>query len=259
MNQTRAATRAAFTRPEREIGEDLAVHALAIDGKGLAVSIGGRNVWDHLDVTVEAGEFVAVLGPNGAGKSTLVKAVLGLIPVTEGELRVLDGPPGVHNASVGYLPQRRSFDPSLRVRGVDVVRLGLDGDRWGLPLPWPTASRRAAEQRVAEVIALVGATAFADRPRFAEPRWGCRTTGSASLMSSPGRGFPPRPPRGPGTRPGRARPGSGSRRGRPSPPSPPRGRCRRRVQPPRPDWADPGCQAARRGAGVGDAEPAPAR
>ena len=76
---------------------------------------------------------------------------------------LLDGPTG---GSV-TCPQRRSFDPSLRVRGRDIVRLGVDGHRWGLPLPqWlPGATaRRAAAGRVEEVIDLVGAGAYADRP-----------------------------------------------------------------------------------------------
>ena len=44
-------------------------------------------------------------------------------------------PPGQARDRIGYLPQRRSFDASLRVRGRDIVRLGLDGHRWGLSLP----------------------------------------------------------------------------------------------------------------------------
>ena len=48
---------------------------------------------------------------------------------------MLGRPPGRAGHRIGYLPQRRSFDASLRIRGIDVVRLGLDGDRWGVPLP----------------------------------------------------------------------------------------------------------------------------
>jgi zinc/manganese transport system ATP-binding protein len=129
-----------------------------------SVTVGGRVVWHGLDVAIGAGEFVAVLGPNGVGKSTLIKTILGLVPLAGGRITVLGGPPGAANARIGYLPQRRSFDAGLRVRGVDVVRLGLDGDRWGVPLPGRGQRRRAANARVAEVIDLVGAGAYAHRP-----------------------------------------------------------------------------------------------
>jgi zinc/manganese transport system ATP-binding protein len=124
--------------------------------------IGRATIWRDVSLTVERGQFVAVLGPNGAGKSTLVRAVLGLQPLAAGNATVLGRRPGDANDRIGYLPQRRSFDESTRIRGLDVVRLGLDGARWGLPLPG--ARSRAAAARVDEVIALVGATAYAGRP-----------------------------------------------------------------------------------------------
>lgn len=129
-------------------------------------SVGGRVIWDEVTISVRAGEFVAVLGPNGVGKSTLLKAALGLIPLTSGDITVLGGKPGRHNERIGYLPQRRAFDAGVRIRGVDIVRLGLDGDRWGVPLPARLlgARGRAVRDRVREVIDLVGATEYADRP-----------------------------------------------------------------------------------------------
>jgi zinc/manganese transport system ATP-binding protein len=140
--------------------------ALALDGA--AVRLGRRTIWSGLSMSIRDGEFVALLGANGSGKSTLLKAVLGALPLAEGEITVLGGPPGAAGAAIGYLPQRRSFSAGTRLRGVDVVRLGLDGDRWGLPLPglWggPWARRNAARTRVAETIELVGASAYAERP-----------------------------------------------------------------------------------------------
>ena len=132
-----------------------------------AVDRGNRRLWSRLDLAIAAGEFVAVLGPNGVGKSTLLQVILGALPLAEGRVQVLGQLPGRANRRIGYLPQRRSFDPSLRVRGRDIVRLGLDGHRWGLPLPSRLpggAPLRSAAARVEEVIELVGASGYAGRP-----------------------------------------------------------------------------------------------
>jgi zinc/manganese transport system ATP-binding protein len=140
----------------------------AIEVRDATAALGGRVVWSDVDVEVEPGEFVAVLGPNGAGKSTLLKVILGLLPLRSGSVSVLGGPAGAANARIGYLPQRRTFDASTRLRGSDIVRLGLDGARWGVPLPVPkfaqTPERRQTAARVREVIQLVGAEEYADRP-----------------------------------------------------------------------------------------------
>jgi zinc/manganese transport system ATP-binding protein len=122
-------------------------------------------VWSGLDLRVEPGEFVAVLGPNGAGKSTLLDVILGLQPLGAGSATVLGRSPGALNSAIGYLPQRRSFDASTRIRGRDVVRLGLDGARWGLPIPhWLGRGGAAPGRRVEAVLDLVGASPYADRP-----------------------------------------------------------------------------------------------
>jgi zinc/manganese transport system ATP-binding protein len=124
-----------------------------------AARMGHTTVWADVDLTIEAGELVAVLGPNGAGKSTLLRVLLGQIPLARGTASVLGAPPGRRNAEIGYLPQRHAFDSSTRIRGVDLVRLGLDGNRWGLPL-----LRAGTRERVADVVRLVGASAYATRP-----------------------------------------------------------------------------------------------
>ncbi len=132
-----------------------------------AVRLGGRTVWSDVSLEVAGGDFVAVLGPNGVGKSTLVKAALGVIPLSAGTATVLGRRPGESGRAIGYLPQRRSFDPALRVRGIDVVRLGGDGHRWGSPVPFGRRllpSGRALEEQVTGVIERVGASAYARRP-----------------------------------------------------------------------------------------------
>ena len=142
---------------------DPATPSPAIQLTDATVRLGGRDVWSHVDLSIEPGTFMAVLGPNGSGKSTLIKAVLGVVPLAGGRVDVFGRPAGDGGGDIGYLPQRRSFDPGMRVRGIDVVRMGIDGHRWGLPLPWG-AARRTRDARVDEVIDLVGAAAYAHRP-----------------------------------------------------------------------------------------------
>jgi zinc/manganese transport system ATP-binding protein len=137
----------------------------AIELRRARAVLGGREIWGDVTLTVAPGEFVAVLGPNGSGKSTLLKAILGLVRTQPGAVSVLGEPAGTANRLIGYVPQRHGFGPSVPMRGVDLVRLGLEGSRWGVPAPAVlrrSAGRRAGE-RVREVIELVGAGDYAQR------------------------------------------------------------------------------------------------
>jgi zinc/manganese transport system ATP-binding protein len=124
------------------------------------VRLGAHVVWSDVDVAIAPGEFAAILGPNGSGKTTLLRVLLGELDLAHGTARVLGRPPGGRKGQIGYLPQRRHFDAGTPIRGVDLVRLGLDGARWGLSL------RRSDEAagRVHEVLDLVGASSYAKRP-----------------------------------------------------------------------------------------------
>ncbi|HZU70910.1 MAG TPA: ABC transporter ATP-binding protein [Ktedonobacteraceae bacterium] len=143
----------------------LATAPAIIQLEGAEVVLGGRTIWKNVNLSVQPGEFLAILGPNGAGKSTLLKAILGLIPLSQGSLSIFGHPARRGNAAIGYVPQRRHFDADIRVRGRSIVRLGLDGSNWGLPLPFLQPRKaRDATRRVQEAIDLVGAGAYADRP-----------------------------------------------------------------------------------------------
>ena len=122
---------------------------------GASVVLGGRRVFSGVELTVGPGRLVAVLGPNGAGKTTLMRVILGLVRLESGSVTVLGRTPAQARSAIGYLPQRRGFDASTRIRGVDLVRLGLDGARWGIPIAITKNARdrrRAEAQRVNEVI-----------------------------------------------------------------------------------------------------------
>jgi len=144
----------------------MSADAPVVDLRAAEVRIGRRTIWRDVSLRIEAGEFVALLGENGSGKSTLLKVLLGSLRLHAGELTVLGVPPGHGGSSIGYLPQRPVTGPGDGLRGRDIVRLGLDGDRWGLPLTLGPAARargREARARVEEAIEMVGAGAYADR------------------------------------------------------------------------------------------------
>lgn len=101
--------------------------SLAVELTGARLAFGGRVLWDHLDLSVSAGEFIAVLGPNGTGKTSLLKVLLGQLPLSAGSV-VVGGP-------TSYVPQHHPIDREVMLRGRDLVALGVDGHRWGaLPL-----------------------------------------------------------------------------------------------------------------------------
>jgi zinc/manganese transport system ATP-binding protein len=127
--------------------------------RGAAVRFGDRVLWNGLDLDVARGEFLAVLGPNGSAKTTLLKVLLGLQRLSAGTVEVCGHSPRRGSDTVGYVPQQKSFDRDVPLRGRDLVRLGLDGHRWGVGWPNP-----AARERVERAIAAVGAQSFADAP-----------------------------------------------------------------------------------------------
>ena len=122
--------------------------------RGASLRFGERTLWDELEVTIAPREFVAVLGPNGAGKSSLLRAILGLTRLDGGSIELPNG-----RARVGYIPQQRPFAAGTPLRARDLVRLGVDGTRFGIP--WPN---RAARRRVDELLAEVGASDYARVP-----------------------------------------------------------------------------------------------
>jgi zinc/manganese transport system ATP-binding protein len=123
----------------------------------VGVSLTGKRILRDVDLTVSPGEFIGLIGSNGAGKTTLLRVVLGLQRPTSGTVTVGGKRPGRGAEVVGYLPQKVALDPDIPLRARDVVALGLDGQKLGIPL----ASRRRT-QLVDEMLDAVDATPFAD-------------------------------------------------------------------------------------------------
>jgi zinc transport system ATP-binding protein len=99
-----------------------------IEAKKISVYYGQTEVLKDVSFAVEQGDFVGLAGPNGAGKTTLIKAILGLLPISEGDIELF----GVNKDKfnnwdrIGYLPQKSSSINALFPATVrEVVTLGL--------------------------------------------------------------------------------------------------------------------------------------
>jgi zinc transport system ATP-binding protein len=90
-------------------------------GRGITITRGGRTLLDRVDIDVHPREIVTLIGPNGAGKTTLVRALLGLEPLSAGELF---RKPGLR---IGYVPQRFDIDRALPMTVERFVSRGHSG------------------------------------------------------------------------------------------------------------------------------------
>lgn len=137
---------------------DAAVHnddLLALER--VSVWLSGREVLHDVTFAVQPGELTGLIGSNGAGKTTILRVILGLVSPSNGRV-LIEGRPRPHrNRQIGYVPQKVLIDPDVPLRARDLVGLGLDGHRFGLP---GLSSQR--RQRVDELLEAVDATSFAN-------------------------------------------------------------------------------------------------
>ena len=140
---------------------------LGVDG--ISVSLSGRPILRDVTFTVRSGEFTGIIGSNGAGKTTLLRTILGLQRPTAGHVRVLGQvrtSRGEH--AIGYVPQKVLLDPDIPMRAWDLVALGMDGHRFGLPMR--SRTRTEAVDAMLEAV---------DAEQFAKNEWGtCRAASS---------------------------------------------------------------------------------
>jgi zinc/manganese transport system ATP-binding protein len=128
-----------------------------LEVQDLDVRLSGRKILDRVSFAIAPGAFTGLIGSNGAGKTTLLRVILGLQAPTAGRVLVAGGVHSRRNPLLGYVPQKFLLDPDLPLRARDLVGLGLDSHRLGIPRP--SRRRRAL---VEEMLEAVGATRFAD-------------------------------------------------------------------------------------------------
>ncbi|QEE60151.1 ABC transporter ATP-binding protein [Salinibacterium sp. dk2585] len=127
--------------------------------RSATLAYGDRVLWKNLNLEVKPGEFLAVLGSNGTGKTSLLKAILGQQQLSSGSIELLGEPVRRGHRGIGYIPQQRLIEQGTPLRARDLVTLGINGHRWGLPV-----TGRRTRQQVDRVLESVGATSFANVP-----------------------------------------------------------------------------------------------
>ena len=127
--------------------------SLELDGVGR--SFGGRAALQDLNLTIEAGEFIALLGPSGCGKSTALNCLAGLLPLTHGEIRIdgerIDVLPS-EKRDFGMVFQNYALFPHMSVEKNVAFGLQMRG-----------IARDEVKRRVAEGLALVRLTEHAKK------------------------------------------------------------------------------------------------
>ncbi|MGW9639985.1 heme ABC transporter ATP-binding protein [Streptomyces albidoflavus] len=147
-------------RTVRDLPAAPAPGTVLAEAERLRVRLGDRTVLDGADLTVRAGQVLALVGPNGAGKSTLLAALAADTPAAEGIVRVAGRPAGEWSAAElalrrAVLPQAATLSFPFPVE--EVVRMGR--------APWAGTEREDEdEEAVRAAMAVTEVTEFAGRP-----------------------------------------------------------------------------------------------
>ncbi len=122
----------------------------AIEIKDLSFSFNVEPVLEHINLSLEKGDFLGLIGPNGGGKTTLIRLILGVLKPTAGTVALLGRGPLEARERAGYIPQEVSMNMDFPISVRDVVRMGLTRKR-GLCRYYTAADKKRANQVLAEL------------------------------------------------------------------------------------------------------------
>ena len=131
---------------------------ISVSVKGLSVSYERKRVLSNIFLEIKTGEVIGVVGPNGAGKSTLFKAILGLIEINTGLIKIFGKEPEDIRKEVAYVPQKNDVDWSFPATVMDIVLMGR--------YPFKGVFQRISKEDktiAEEALVEVGMEAFHDR------------------------------------------------------------------------------------------------
>jgi len=131
-------------------GETTAIDPVVV--QHLSVRYGYHVALEDVSLRLRSGSLIGLLGPNGAGKSTLLRAILGLVPVCGGDVRVFQRPPAAVRDRAAYIPQSGTLAADFPVSAFDVVVMGRY--RWRGWLRLTTRADREAAVAALEKVGL---------------------------------------------------------------------------------------------------------
>jgi manganese/iron transport system ATP-binding protein len=130
-----------------------------LEMEAVRVGYNGQPALEDITFQVSHGARLAVVGPNGAGKTTLFKALVGLIQIQSGRIRIHGEPLGRHQDCVAYVPQREEVDWRFPVTVSDVVMMGRYSQQ-----AWLRRPDQADRDAVARSLEQLGIADLAKRP-----------------------------------------------------------------------------------------------
>ena len=122
----------------------------AINITNIGVYYRTQEALRDVNCTIKPGRITGIFGPNGAGKSTLMKAILGLVPMSSGQVLYKNQPLMQQLEKVAYIPQRSQIDWNYPATVWDVVMMGRV-KKTGWLRSFSTVSRQIAKQALERV------------------------------------------------------------------------------------------------------------
>lgn len=112
--------------------------------RDVTIAFEGVAAIEHVNLSIERGDYLVIVGENGSGKSTLMRAILGLVRPHSGQVLYGDG---LRRSQIGYLPQQTAAQRDFPASVEEVVMSGCI-NRMGRRLFFAPAQRKLAEEKM---------------------------------------------------------------------------------------------------------------
>lgn len=129
-----------------------------VEIKNLTVAYDSKVVLENANFSIFENDFIGVIGPNGGGKTTLLKAVLGLVEASSGQINFY-GDMNERGSHIGYLPQVNKFDNRFPISVYDVILSGMATKK-----SWKSGFLKRDKSKVDEILQQLGIEGISHKP-----------------------------------------------------------------------------------------------